>query len=429
MSKLTIQTADVYLPLLEPARYKGAWGGRGSGKSHFFAELLVEEHLINKGQLSVCVREVQKTLKQSAKRLIETKLQDFNLGEAQGFKVFREVIETPGDGIITFTGMQDHTADSVKSLEGFNRAWCEEAQSLSDRSITLLRPTIRAENSELWFSWNPQRPTDPIDTLLRGEVKPTGAVVVNANWKHNPWFPKVLEQERLDCLNNTPERYGHIWEGEYATVLEGAYFAKHLTDAQLSGRIGHVGPDPLMKYFACWDIGGTSGKSDATSIWIVQYVGAEVRVLNYYESVGQPFDAHVNWLRKNKYENAICVLPHDGRKHDTVYAATPESFLRSAGFDVEVVPNQGKGAALQRIEAVRLLFPNIRFNEETTVGGREALGWYHEKRDEVRGIGLGPEHDFSSHAADAFGLMAIHQKSANAETDWGEIKYNTGYIV
>jgi phage terminase large subunit len=429
LSKLTIQTADVYLPLLEPARYKGAWGGRGSGKSHFFAELLVEEHLINKGQLSVCVREVQKTLKQSAKRLIETKLQDFNLGEAQGFKVFREVIETPGDGIITFTGMQDHTADSVKSLEGFNRAWCEEAQSLSDRSITLLRPTIRAENSELWFSWNPQRPTDPIDRLLRGEIKPTGAVVVNANWKHNPWFPKVLEQERLDCLNTTPERYGHIWEGEYATVLEGAYFAKHLTEAQLSGRIGHVGPDQLMKYYACWDIGGTSGKSDATAIWIIQYVGAEVRVLNYYESVGQPFDAHVNWLRKNKYENAICVLPHDGRKHDTVYAATPESFLRSAGFDVEVVPNQGKGAALQRIDAVRLLFPNIRFNEETTVGGREALGWYHEKRDDVRGIGLGPEHDFSSHAADAFGLMAIHQKSANTNNDWGEIKYNTGYIV
>ena len=237
------------------------------------------------------------------------------------------------------------------------------------------------------------------------------------------------DQERIDCLNMTPERYGHIWEGEYATVLEGAYYAKHLTEAQLQGRIGNVSPDPLMKYYACWDIGGTSGKSDATAIWIVQFVGTEVRVLNYYEAVGQPFDAHVNWLRTNKYENATMVLPHDGRKHDSVYAVTPESYLRQAGFDVDIVSNQGKGAALQRIDATRLLFPSIWFNANTTSGGREALGWYHEKRDEHRNIGLGPEHDFASHAADAFGLMAIYQRNVNTGNDWGKLDYDHGYIV
>jgi len=380
--RLRIPTAGAYLPLLSPSRYKGAWGGRGSGKSHFFAGLIAEEALRYPGYRAVCIREVQKSLKQSVKRLIEDKLTEFNLGEAQGFKVFREVIETPGDGLITFTGMQDHTADSVKSLEGFDRAWVEEAQSLSDRSLSLLRPTIRKENSEIWFSWNPMRATD---------------------------------DERRDALEMTPERYDHIWEGGYATVLEGAYYARHLTDAQLQNRIGVVAKDGLMKTYACWDIGGTSRKSDATAIWIVQYVGLEVRVLDYYEAVGQPFEAHVNWLRSSGYEDAVCVLPHDGRKHDMVYSVTPEGFLREAGFAVDVVSNQGAGAAMQRIEATRLMFPSVRFNKETTEGGREALGWYHEKRDAVRNIGLGPEHDFASHAADAFGLVAIYQKGISTK--------------
>jgi len=381
---------------------------------------LVEDALRIKGARIACIREVQKSLKQSAKKLIEDKLLDFGLGEAQGFKVYREVIETPNDGIIIFQGMQDHTSDSIKSLEGFDRAWVEEAQSLSDRSMTLLRPTIRKDGSELWFSWNPMRPTDPVDMMLRGDKLPTGSAVVRANWSDNPWLPGVLEQERRDCLDVTPERYGHIWEGEYATVLEGAYYARHLTDAQLQGRIAHVAPDPLMAYHACWDIGGTSGKSDATSIWIVQYIGTEIRVLDYYEAVGQPFDAHVNWLRTNGYGDSICVLPHDGVKHDAVFAVTPESYLRQAGFQVEIVKNQGKGAALQRIDAVRQAFPSMRFNAETTEGGREALGWYHERRDEVRAIGLGPDHDWSSHAADAFGLVAIFQKSATITDDWGK---------
>ena len=415
-NKLRIPTAEVFEPLLHPARYKGAWGGRGSGKSHFFAGLMIEEALMIQGYRAVCIREVQKSLKQSAKRLLEDKLQDYGLGEAQGFKVFREVIETPGDGVITFTGMQDHTADSVKSLEGFDRAWVEEAQSLSDRSMSLLRPTIRKEGSELWFSWNPQRANDPVDMMLRGATTPTGAKVVRANWSDNPWLPSVLEQERRDCLAATPERYGNIWEGEYATVLEGAYFAKHLTEAQLEGRIGFVARDPLAKIYACWDIGGTSGRSDATAIWIVQFIGTEVRVLNYYEAVGQPFDAHVYWLRSSGYEDALCVLPHDGRKHDTVFSVTPEGYLRQAGFTVDLIPNQGKGAALQRIEAVRNIMPFCRFNAETTEGGREALGWYHEKRDEIRGIGLGPDHDWSSHCADAFGAVALYQKMAVRQT-------------
>src|SRR5882757_3066061 len=151
LSTLKIPTAKVYEALLLPARYKAAHGGRGSGKSHFFGELLVETCQAERGTLAVCIREAQQTLAQSSKRLIESKIAALGLGH--GFKVFSDKIETPGDGLIIFRGLQDHTAESIKSLEGFRIAWIDEAQTLSARSLSLLRPTIRAENSELWASW------------------------------------------------------------------------------------------------------------------------------------------------------------------------------------------------------------------------------------------------------------------------------------
>lgn len=414
MTKLVIDTAAVFEPLLAPAPYKGAWGGRGSGKSHFFGGLLVEDCLAEpgnaggEGMRAVCIREVQKDLAQSSKALVEAKLRDFGCGEAQGFKVFRDVITTPGDGLIIFKGMNDYTAESVKSLEGFKRGWWEEAQTATAHSLSLLRPTImRLDGSELWFSWNARRKTDPVDAMLRGPERPTGAVVVQANWRDNPFRNAQLDQERLDCLRMQPDQYDHIWEGGYVTVAEGAYFARQLAECKGQGRIGRIAADPLMTLRAWWDIGGTGAKADACAIWIGQFVGQEVRVLDYYEAVGQPLAAHVAWLRANGYEKALCVLPHDGATNDKVHQVSYESALRQAGFEVRVVPNQGAGAANQRIEAVRRLFPQIQFDGAKTESGRDALGWYHEKRDEARGIGLGPDHDWSSHAADAFGLMAV----------------------
>ena len=403
MTTLRIETAPVFEPLLQPSRYKGAWGGRGSGKSHFFAELLVEDCLLNPGLRAVCIREVQKSLKESAKRLIEDKLKRFGLGEAQGFKVLVDRIETPGNGVIIFQGMQDHTSDSIKSLEGYNRAWIEEAQTLSARSLGLLRPTIRAEGSELWFSWNPTRKSDPVDQMLRGSEPPTGASIVKANWSDNPWLPSVLEQERQDCLRSQPDQYGHIWEGDYATVLTGAYYAKHLAEAKAAGRIGNVARDPLMEIRAFWDI----GFNDATSIWIAQFVGREIRVLDYYEAQGQPLATHLDWLRSRGWGNALCVLPHDGAHGNAVTGIRFEDHIRAAGFKAITIENQGRGSAMKRIEAARRLFPSIWFNAETTQAGLDAIGWYHEKRDENRNVGLGPDHDWSSHAADSFGLMCI----------------------
>jgi len=208
-------------------------------------------------------------------------------------------------------------------------------------------------------------------------------------------------------MRERPEQYGHIWEGEFLTVAEGAYYARQIVDARADRRICKVNEDPLMRIYAVWDIGGTGAKADATAIWIVQYIGAEIRILDYYEAVGQPLAAHVNWLRDNGYGKALCILPHDGAAHDRVHDTTYEGALRAAEFDVLVVPNQGRGAAMQRIEAARRLFPQMVFDEEFCQAGLEAIGWYHEKRDDERGIGLGPEHDWSSHGADAFGLIAV----------------------
>jgi PBSX family phage terminase large subunit len=220
LTPLQIDVPRVFVPLLKPSRYKAVWGGRGSGKSHFFAQAVVMRCHQKPGSRIVCVREVQKSLKDSVKRLIEDKIAACGLGHL--FNVKSAEIDTPGGGVIVFQGLQDHTAESVKSLEGFNVAWAEEAQSLSARSLELLRPTIRAPGSELWFSFNPRSAADPVDQLLRGMTPPNDAIVVKANYSDNPFFPPELEAEREFDARTKPDRYGHIWLGDYEPIAIGA---------------------------------------------------------------------------------------------------------------------------------------------------------------------------------------------------------------
>jgi len=221
LSSLVIETPAVFEPLLRPSRYKGVHGGRGSGKSHFFAELAVETMISSKADI-VCLREIQKSLKFSVKKLIEGKIESMNAGAY--FEVQNEQIRSKAGGVCIFQGMQDHTSDSIKSLEGFKVAWFEEAQSASQRSLDLLRPTIRAPGSELWFSWNPSKATDPIDALLRGEEPPPDSVVVEANYMDNPWLPAELLAEMEYDRGRDPEKYAHIWLGQYQTNSEARVF-------------------------------------------------------------------------------------------------------------------------------------------------------------------------------------------------------------
>jgi phage terminase large subunit len=223
MSAISTNVARAYLSLLGQARYKGAFGGRGSAKSHFFAEELVKRCIRVPGTHAVCIREVQKSLAQSAKRTIEHKIQKLGVGHL--FDVQKAEIKTPGGGLIIFQGMQNHTAESIKSLEGYDIAWIEEAQTLSKTSLRLLRPTMRKVGSEIWASWNPRKPDDPVDDLFRGNAPrkdgeqwelPPGAVVVQANWSDNPWFGETeLVADKDYDFRRDRDMYAHVWGGEY----------------------------------------------------------------------------------------------------------------------------------------------------------------------------------------------------------------------
>lgn len=412
---MDIPTARAFKPLLAPRRYKGAHGGRGSGKSHFFAELLVEDAIRFPGLRAVCIREVQKSLKESAKRLIEDKIQALGVGSL--FDVQAAQINTPRGGSILFQGMQDHTAESIKSLEGVDRAWVEEAQTLSDRSWRMLRPTIRKSDSEIWASWNPRLRVDPVDKFFRQQGADADIACVQANWRDNPWFPAVLEAERQRDLKNDPDGYGHVWEGEYVTVMAGAYWAKQLREAKEQGRICRIAADPLLPLLTFHDIGGAGAGADAYAIWVCQFVDREIRVLDYYEAKGQMLAEHADWLRRRGYGRARVRLPHDGMHTNNVSGKRYEEHWREAGFDVSSRENDGAGVKRTRVEAVRRLFPQMWFNEATTEAGRAALGWYHAKIDEDRGIDLGPEHDWASHGAEAFGLMALEYEEPRKHTE------------
>ena len=223
---LQINTPRWSLPLLEPSRYKGAKGGRASGKSHFFAELLVEEHVRDKDLQSVCIREIQKSLKFSAKKLVEDKIRA--LGVSHLFEItLTEIRRIGGQGIIIFQGMQDHTADSIKSLEGFDRAWCEESQSLSARSVELLIPTIRKPGSELWFSWNPEQHDDAVENLFRNNPD---SILVHVNYTDNPWCPDEMFKLADWQRKSDYERYLHIWEGGFNTKSESQVFKNWRVD-------------------------------------------------------------------------------------------------------------------------------------------------------------------------------------------------------
>lgn len=311
----------------------------------------------------------------------------------------------------SFAGL-DRNIASIKSKGRLLLCWVDEAEPVTDEAWLTLIPTLREEgsdwNAELWVTWNPKRKTAPVEGRFRFSTDPL-TKVVELNWKDNPRFPAKLERDRLRDQAERPDQYPHIWDGEYATALAGAYFAQPLALAKAENRIGRVAADPLMTIRLFADIGGTGAKADNFVFWAVQFIGREIRVVNHYEQQGQPIAAHLNWLRSQGYtpDKAQIWLPHDGDQQDKVHDVSYRSAFEQAGYAVTVVPNQGKGAAMLRVEAARRLFPSMWFNEATTQPGIDALGWYHEKRDEARGIGLGPDHDWASHSADAFGLMCV----------------------
>jgi len=363
----------------------------------------------------LCVREFQASIKQSMHAEIKAAIEAHPWLEAH-YDVGVDYIRGSNGTEFIFRGLR-RNEQSIKSLAKIDLTIVEEAEDIPEGSWLALEATVfRQPKSEIWALWNPKTERSPVDRRFRQD-NPPGLFSAEINWRDNPYFPdglKALREQQEKTLDKAV--YDHVWEGAYLRALKGAYYADLLDVARKENRIGFYNKHGMNKVYAVWDIGSTSSSADATAMWIVQYVGEEIRWLDYYEAVGQPFEAHVNWLRENNYADATCVLPHDGVKHDNVYSVTPEKFLREAGFATYVVPNQGKGAAVQRIYALRSMFPQCRFNEDATVAGREALSWYHEKWDDKREIGLGPDHDWASHCADAAGLVAVFAPTARGES-------------
>lgn len=390
---------------------RGAHGGRGSGKTRTFAKMTAVRALIwaQEGREGVilCCRQFMNSLADSSLEEIKAAIGEEPWLEAL-FDVGEKYIRTR-DGRVSyvFAGL-DRNIASIKSTARILLCWVDEAEPVTEQAWQVLLPTIREEGAELWVTWNPEREESATHKRFRGDP-PAGSKIVELNYRDNPWFPQVLEQQRLEDQEKRPENYAHIWEGDFVRAVAGAYFAKDLTKARAEGRVGRVAADPLMTIRLVCDIGGTGARADAFAMWAVQFVGREIRWLKSYEAVGQPLAAHIAWMREQGYtpDRTQIWLPHDGATNDKVYDVSYQSALRGAGYSVTVVPNQGKGAAKARIEEMRRLFPSMWFDAEGCAGGLKALGWYHEKRDDVRGIGLGPEHDWASHASDAAGLGAI----------------------
>lgn len=433
MTVVRIELPEKLIPVFDgPADVRGAFGGRGSAKTRSFAKMAAVRGYIHgkagESGVILCARQFMNSLEDSSLEEVKRAIED-EAFLADYYEIGDKFIRSK-DGRINFSfaGL-DRNIASIKSKGRLLLCWVDEAEPVSDESWQTLIPTLREEgdgwNAELWVTWNPKRKTSPVESRFR-HCKDALVKVVSLNWKDNPKFPAKLERDRLRDKEERPDQYDHIWEGDYVTAVTGAYFAKHLTDAKAQNRICRVSHDPLMVFRVFVDIGGTGARADAFSMWVAQFIGREIRVLNHYEAVGQPLGTHLIWLQTRGYSpNTTQIwLPHDGSTQDRVFDVSYESAMQQAGYHVTVVPNQGKGAASTRIESARRTFPSIWFNEETTEAGRDALGWYHEKRDEIRSIGLGPEHDWASHSSDSFGLMCCVWEAERAER---EPKSNTEF--
>lgn len=425
MTAVQVKLPEKLVPVFSgPALFRGAYGGRGSAKTRSFAKMAAVHGLrcaeANESGVIVCGREFMNSLDDSSLAEVKAAV----LSEpwlAAHYDVGEKYVRTK-DGKIDFAfiGLR-HNLESVKSKARIRLLWVDEAEPVTETAWSIAIPTVREEGAEIWATWNPKRKNSPTHKRFR-ESPPRDSRIAQINWRDNPWFPTTLDKIRLEDLEKRPDQYDHVWEGGFATVVEGAYYAKSLAVAKGEGRISRVAFDPLMRIRVYCDLGGTGAKADAFSMWPSQFIGREIRTRDYYEAVGQPLAAHIQWLHSKGLtpDRADIYLPHDGATNDKVYDVSFESAFRQAGYTVTVIPNQGKGAARMRVEAARRVFPQVWFDADSTEAGRDALGWYHEKRsDDDREIGLGPEHDWSSHGADAFGLMCVaYEAPATKDKSW-----------
>lgn len=395
-----IQFPDKLQFLFQPARYKVAWGGRGAAKSWGFARALLLLG-VQKSLRVLCVRELQSSIEDSVYKLLKDQI--VALGLSGQYDVLKTQIRGPGGTEFNFEGIR-HNADKIKSYEGIDICWVEEAHKVTKSSWEILVPTIRKNDSEIWVSFNPELETD--ETYIRFvKNTPTNSVIIKMSWRDNPWFPEVLMQEMLDCKARDYDTYLHVWEGHCKSMLEGAVYAEQLRDAKAEDRITKVPWERMVAVDTFWDL----GRSDMTSIWFAQVVGFEYRVLDFYENRLKELEHYVQVCQARGYTFGTCWLPHDAKAKRLGTKRSIEEQLRGKLGHTKIVPNL---SIADGIAAARTIFPNCWIDQEKCSDGLQALSHYRYKIiEEDDTLSKVPVHDWTSHAADAFRYMGIALKS------------------
>ena len=394
--------------LFEPFRYKVAHGGRGSGKSWGYARALLI--LALKKQIRVmCAREVQRSIKDSVHKLLSDQIQALGLGAE--FEVLETTIRARRTkSEFLFAGLASHTVETIKSFEGVDICWIEEAQTVSKKSWDILIPTIRADDSEIWITFNPDMDTD--ETYVRFVVSPPpNSVVRQVNYTDNPWFPAVLEQERLHCQISNPDDYERIWLGKCRKSVAGAIYGREVSKAYDENRICAVPYNPMLKVHTVWDLGW----NDSMAISMVQRErSGALRIIEYIEDSHKTLDWYVSELRKRPLNWGHDFIPHDGQTRDFKTGKSTEEILKGMGRSVKITPNIG---IENGIKAARMAFAVAYFDAAKTVRLVECLKRYRRALNQSTGEPGAPVHDEYSHGADDWRYVAVASELMDNEDE------------
>jgi len=400
--------------LFEPEwQYIVAKGGRGGAKSWAFARALLIK-ASDKRLRWLCARETMISIKDSVHALLRDQVE--RMGLQREFEIGERIIRSRHGSEITFAGLK-HNVQNIKSYEGADGCWIEEAQTLSMDSWNTLDPTIRKAGSQIWISYNPTFETDAVHQLFVIQEPPPRTIVVDIGWEDNPWFPEELEIKRRQMLKVNPVLYTHIWGGKCRSTIEGAVFGKEIEKAMEKGQMSDWPHDPRRPVNTYWDL----GFGDKCAIWFVQSYGGYYYFIDYVESKGETIEWYVRHLRTKEYNYGEHWIPHDGvdaeihKKFVNSKDKSPEMVMRELGLNVRIA---AKNLVSIGIDAARTIFPLCRFNTDNCEAGLRALRMYQWGPPSKTGvIKREPLHDDASHGADAFRTAAMRLKQPVKEEE------------
>lgn len=419
--KPTIQFPDKLRALFTPKRYKILYGGRGAAKSWGIARALLLQGAESPLRI-LCAREVQKTIADSVHRLLVDQIEALGLGWF--YSVTENAIRGKNGTEFAFSGIRNQSVVNLKSYEGFDRCWVEEAQVVTKKSWSVLIPTIRKPKSEIWVSFNPELDSD--ETYVRFvENPPDDSVVIFLTYRDNPWFPEVLEKERAHLFRVDHESYETVWEGKCRSAVEGAIYRRELETLARDKRFRPVPYDSMLKVHTVWDLGW----NDLSSIIMVQRCGGELRVIDYFEDSHRTLPDYVQELKERKYNWGTDYIPHDGEAGRLESSGlSAQDILRKLGRQVRVIP---RGDVEAGIKAARVVFSRCYFDKDKAAPLVNHLRKYRRQINQTTLEPGGPLHDEHSHAADAFRYLAmVADQLSNDNDGWSKkIKYDPRGIV